>query len=331
MGGNFNDLGGVSSTTGFSLYRPYDHVTVTYDALDRVTSAIYFKDVAETITLQSFTITYSPDGWPIENGTEYKNHQFDIYRGRFVLVSSGGSTGDEDQCCGFTQIVRGTCKQVFNNCGQDFELITNSEKQVVIWPTAAEKITIVSTSSDDDITGIGIRTVLITGIDGSGAEITETISMSGTTPVISTLDFLRINAVEGVTSGSNEVAAGLITFTNASSNLLDSICAGFSRSASLKYTIPTSNQLAVKAFRMTADRLGEYEVKLMIWGRTPDVPPYAYIHTVVNSHSDLHLFPGELTLSAETDFAAVIRKRSGKNGAASLFSAELLGNQSIVI
>ncbi len=326
MGGNFNQLGGLAHTTGFSLYRPYDHVAVVYDALDRVTSAIYYKDVGETIILQSFTITYSADGWPIENGTEYKNHQFDIYRGRFVL----GSSGEDINCCGFTQIVRGTCHQIFNNCGENFELVSNSEKQSIVWPTVAEKITVVSTSTNDELVNSGLRTILITGIDASGAEIVETISMNGIIPVISSLDFLRINSIEAITSGSNEVAVGLITFTNASLNLLDSICAGFSQSASLKYTVPTGNKLIIKGFRMTVDRLSEYEVKLMIWKRTPEVPPYAYIHTTVTSHSELHSFPGEITLNAETDIAAVVRKRSGKNGK-SLFTAELLGIQTIVI
>lgn len=328
MGGNFNELGGVTNTTGFSLFRPYDHVTVTYDNFDRVTNAIYYKNSSETIILQEFLISYSSDGWPIENGTEYKNHQFDIYRGRFVL-NSNNKNEDND---GFKQIVRGSCKQKFNNCGQNWELVSNSINQSIKWLTSPEIISVVSTSSEDrNSGGSGIRDVLITGIDGSGSEITENILLNGITPVNSVLNFLRINKIQAVSNGDNEVAVGKITFTtNVTNILLDSISAGYSMSASLKYTIPNSHKLIVKAFRVSADRLGEYEVKLMIWQRSPSLPPYAYIHTVINSQSELHLFPGELVLNAQTDFAAVIKKRSGKNGE-SLFTAELLGTQTILV
>lgn len=84
MGGHVNVIQDVSETTGFTLDRPYDHVNVTYDGLDRVTTAVYFLDAGETTILEQFTITYSADGHPIENGTEMKNHVFDIYRGRFI-------------------------------------------------------------------------------------------------------------------------------------------------------------------------------------------------------------------------------------------------------
>ena len=322
MGGNLNELGGVVSTTGFSLFRPYDHIDVVYDGLDRVTSAIYYKDAVGTIVLQNFAITYSADGWPIENGTEYKNHQFDIYQGRFSPCCET-STSDT------VQIVRGSCHQVFSQCST-FELISNTSNMSIIWPNNAEKITVVSTSSEDSSLGIGIRSVKITGISNIGAEISETIIMNGLINVISTLDFKRLNSITSLTSGTNDFAVGRISFKNTSLQIIDTISPGFSQSASLKYTIPTTQKLTLKALRLNADRLGEYEIKLLIWQRNPNITPFTHLHTVVNSHSDLHLFPGELVLSAETDIAAVIRKRTGKNGV-SLFTGELLGTQSLVV
>lgn len=322
MGGNFNQLGGMQlNTTGFSLHRPYDHVNVVYDSLDRVTSAIYFKDAAETIIIQSFTITYSVDGWPIENGTEYKNHHFDIYLGRFVSNGSGGGGGGG--CCGFATIVQGCATQSFSF--SRFELVTNTKNQVLVWPAAAEQITVISTSADDDGSpvGIGIRTLQIIGIDTLGAEISETITMNGLTPVISVNSYYRLNTIESITSGTNEVAVGRITFTNASLNLIDTISAGTSRSTALKYTVPTGKSFPLKALRINADHLGEYEIKLMIWERANLIPPYSIVHTVVNSHSDMHLFPGELVASAETDIACIVKKKSGATGTGSILTVEL--------
>ena len=200
----------------------------------------------------------------------------------------------------------------------------------IIWPNNAEKITVVSTSSEDSSLGIGIRSVKITGISNIGAEISETIIMNGLINVISTLDFKRLNSITSLTSGTNDFAVGRISFKNTSLQIIDTISPGFSQSASLKYTIPTTQKLTLKALRLNADRLGEYEIKLLIWQRKPNITPFTHLHTVVNSHSDLHLFPGELVLSAETDIAAVIRKRTGKNGV-SLFTGELLGTQSLVV
>lgn len=331
MGGNLNELGGLSHTTGFSLFRPYDHVVVVYDGLDRVTSAIYYKSTDNSIILRNFVISYSMDGGhPIENGTEYKNHTFDIYQGRFTPCcdsSSGG--GNTDECCGFTQIVRGTCNQAFTN--KRYELLTNTKNSLVEWPLLAEKITCVSTSGEDSVGGTGIRTILLTGISTTGASQQEVVSLLGLTPVVSTLEYKRLNSAVSQTAGSNESAVGRISFTNSSLQILDTISAGFSRTASLKYTIPTTQELTLKAFRLNADRFGEYEVKLLIWARNPDMPVWTSVHTVANTQSDLHLFPGELTLAAETDLAAVVRKKSGANGAASLLTAELLGTQSLVI
>lgn len=327
MGGNFNHLGNDVQTSGFTLDRAYDHVDVLYDGLDRVVSAIYYQDAGGLNVLDSFSITYSPDGWPIENGTEYKNNHFDIYRGRFVSEAASG--GENDKCCGFSTTISGNCNQSFSF--SRYELISNTSNEVVTWPLAAEQISVVSTSSDDTSGGGGIRTLMITGIDSVGAEINETIIMNGLVPVVSTLFFKRVNFIRSLTSGSNEVASGKISFINTSLQLIDTISYGFSRAASLKYTVPTSRKLTIKSLRLSADRLGEYEIKLLIYERNPTTPQYAFVHTIVNSHSDTHITPGELELQEETDIACVVKKKSGKNGFCSSLNVSLFCTQTLIV
>ena len=327
MGGNFHLLQGVTETSSFSLDPSYDHVNVVYDGLNRVSSAAYFRDAGETQPLESFAITYSASGDPIYNGTEWKNHIFDIYRGRFVV--SGEASTSTSTANAFTQVVRATATAVsfFR-----FELISNTLNQVLTWPSAAEKITIESNNVNDTLAGTGIQTIEISGIDASGAEISETISMSGTTPVITLLDYKRLNSVIAITTGVNEFSMGTISFTNASLQLIDTISPGFNRTRSLKFTVPTSNQLTLKALRLNGDRLSSYEVKLMIWERASSAPPYVYSHTTTtNGQSDLHIFPAEVVLTAETDVAAVVQRLNGPVGNCSRFNAELIGTQTLVV
>lgn len=326
MGGNVNILQDVVDSTGFALDRPYDHFNVTYDALDRVSFVEYWLDAGETNLLEDFSITYTVDGHPFESGSEWKNHVFDLYRGRFVLNTSANAAGSTGAV---TMIIHGSMHQIFTYV--DFELFSNTSNSSVTWPSAAELITVVSTSASDTLLGTGIRTVLLTGVDGVGMEISETISLSGTTPVVSTLSYKRINSVIAMTSGSGEAAAGNITFTNASLQLLDSISLGFARSTAIKYTVPTSNTFTLKALRFNVDRLGEYEVRLMVWDRSPDIPPFNLFHSpVLGAQSINHSFHSGIVLKAETDMAAVIRRRSGKNMQA-LVTGEVVGVQAVVV
>jgi hypothetical protein len=255
-----------------------------------------------------------------------------LYLGRFVSNDTGSSG-----CCGFATIIRGCATQKFSF--SRFELVTNTKNQLLVWPTTAEVITVVSTSSDDNgaPVGIGIRTLNMAGTDVDGNEISETITMDGLTPVLSVNSYRRINTIESVTSGSNEVAVGKITFTNASLNIMDTISAGTSRSTSLKYSVPAGQFFPLKGLRINADHLGEYEIKLMVWERNIssggllDVPPYSIVHTVVNSQSDMHLFPGELVAHSETDIACLVKKKSGSTGTGAVLTVELFGENPVVI
>jgi hypothetical protein len=324
MGGNINALQYVVETTGYTLDRPYDHVNVTYDSSDRVTNADYWQDAGETMLKENFTITYSGAGYPIENGTELINHVFDIYRGRFIVDTSPSMDANVTS----TMIIHGCMEETFMYV--DFDLFSNTSNSSIIWPTSAELITVVSTSSLDSAAGVGIRTILMTGTHGTGAEISETIIMTGLTPVVSSLSYKRINSLISVTSGADNEAKGIITFTNASLQLLDSISIGNTRSTSIKYSVPTGKAFALSTFCVNVDFFGEYEVKLIKWERNPDVPPYTIFHSMAFSGQHItHTFQTGIDLTAGTDIAAIIRKRSGTNGN-SIITGQLVGLLSTV-
>lgn len=61
------------------------------------------------------------------------------------------------------------------------------------WPTAADTLSLSSTSANDTSDGSGARTVTVEGLDSNFDALSETISLSGATPVTSSSSFLRVN------------------------------------------------------------------------------------------------------------------------------------------
>lgn len=86
------------------------------------------------------------------------------------------------------------------------------------FPTAAETLSIVSSSTQDDAGGTGVDAVFVEGLDSDYLPQSELIFLDGTTPATSTNTFVHvseINCLNITTSGSSNV--GSISITNSSS------------------------------------------------------------------------------------------------------------------
>ena len=59
-------------------------------------------------------------------------------------------------------------------------------------PTSATSLEVLSNNANDDIAGIGARTLRIIGLNASGDEIYEDVNLSGVTPVALSNQFLRV-------------------------------------------------------------------------------------------------------------------------------------------
>ena len=102
--------------------------------------------------------------------------------------------------------------------------VTSTEE--VVWDyggdytflTSAEQISIVSTNANDNIAGTGARTLIVYGLDNDFNEQNETITLTGTTPVITTKSYRRFNRMLVLTSGSDsptiDANEGTITATS---------------------------------------------------------------------------------------------------------------------
>lgn len=121
------------------------------------------------------------------------------------------------------------------------------------WPTAATLLQIVSTSTSDTPTGTGAATILITGLDANYVAQTETITLNGTTPVVSTKQFLRVNGALVMSKGTGTTAyatnVGDIDIKNNTTptDILARIQAGSGISRSSVYTVPAGFTLAVNS------------------------------------------------------------------------------------
>jgi hypothetical protein len=79
--------------------------------------------------------------------------------------------------------------------------------------TTARTLSVVSTSANDAAAGTGTRTVTIYGIDANRVSQTVSVTLNGTTPVVTTETWLGVNRVAITESGSGLVNAGNITAT----------------------------------------------------------------------------------------------------------------------
>jgi hypothetical protein len=112
-----------------------------------------------------------------------------------------------------------------------------------VWPTTTETLSIVSTDTDDDgdPVGNGARTIFILGLDGSYTEVSETITMNGTTPVITANSYFRVFRSYVVAVGTSLTNEGTITITNSTAGqTLATIEAGEGQTDLGLYTIPAA-------------------------------------------------------------------------------------------
>lgn len=112
----------------------------------------------------------------------------------------------------------------------------------LVYPVSAGVVTITSTSADDDIAGIGATVVLVQGLDSDWNKLEEAVPMDGTSSVVTTNSFLRVNAFLNVAAGSNDVNVGTISATIAG-NIQASILPAEGNAFNSHYSVPAGHQM----------------------------------------------------------------------------------------
>jgi hypothetical protein len=77
--------------------------------------------------------------------------------------------------------------------------------------SAAETVTVTSSSGSDSAAGTGARTVEVQGLDSTYAVVTETLTVGG---AAGTVEFLRVFRARVITAGTNGVNVGTVSVTS---------------------------------------------------------------------------------------------------------------------
>jgi hypothetical protein len=165
-------------------------------------------------------------------------------------------------------------------------------QQIWLAPTAARVHAIVSSSANDDGSpvGTGARTIRVTGLTSwSAVEVSEDITMNGTTPVNTVNSYVMINRMVVLTSGASGPNVGTITATAATDSTVTAlISVGYGQTQQTPYGIPSNQTLFVKSYS-TSINDGTATVRAdvsFLVNPFPDVQPTVFInkyHTEANN------------------------------------------------
>ena len=156
-----------------------------------------------------------------------------------------------------------------------------------VLPSAAGVVSVVSSSAEDGAgTATGALTVTISGLDAYYKEITETVTMNGQTPVVTTAEFFRINSAWNVTAGSNQLNVGNISLS-IGGVLQAYIEANEGQTHQTLLTIPAGKTLILDGYRLGIGRMGgssdaHFKGQVLLPG-----------HTAWRTISDIYLYNGE--------------------------------------
>lgn len=138
------------------------------------------------------------------------------------------------------------------------------------WATAAETVQVLSSSANDASAGTGARTVRMTGLDSSYAQISETVTLNGTSGVTTTNSFLRVHTATVLTAGSGGVNAGDITFrqSTTTANIFLFMLAGRNQTNCSAYTVPAGKTAYMKHLTSAVGGTANAAINGQIWTRS---------------------------------------------------------------
>lgn len=144
-----------------------------------------------------------------------------------------------------------------------------------IWqPTAAASLEIVSSDGNDTAAGTGARTVVITGLDQTFTEVSETVTLAGASAsTATTTTFIRAYrayvASTGTYAGTN-VGTLTIRIASAGATVL-SIGAGLGQTQTTHYCVPAGKTLYVEDIHLSVGSAKAVDLKFFQLPNADDV------------------------------------------------------------
>ncbi len=149
--------------------------------------------------------------------------------------------------------------QTFNKFGRNDDIDTANDEDVWCsggtWvpPTAAGVVSVVSTDAADASAGTGGRTCRLFGLNDDFEEIEAVVTLDGTTPVLTTIEFLRVYRMVIETSGSSDTNVGDIE-ASIGGDPQCCITAEDGQSNVAIYTVPKDRVLLIETTLVSIDR-----------------------------------------------------------------------------
>lgn len=114
--------------------------------------------------------------------------------------------------------------------------------------TVGEQMTVVSTSASDASAGVGVQALDIHGLDATGLEVSEIVTLNGTTPVNTIRTNWRFNqSIHAQTVGTTGYAVGTITIykTGSATTVYNQLTPGGNMSLSASRMVPFGKTLYI--------------------------------------------------------------------------------------
>jgi hypothetical protein len=189
-----------------------------------------------------------------------------------------------------------------------------------VYPTAATVMTVSSSSTNDTSSGTGARTVVVSGLDAGYNEISETVTLSGQTPVNTVKSYLRMFRAFVVTAGSGGTAAGTIyvgvgTVTaGVPTTVYAEIVVGDNQTTMALWTVPAGYTAYISAgtFSASSNNVAQYILGKFMFRPVGGVFRNAADITV-NSNVFRYEWDYPLALPEKTDLEARAIALSGTN------------------
>ena len=175
------------------------------------------------------------------------------------------------------------------------------------FPAVSEKVEVLSSDAADDLTLTGCEKLKIFGLDASGNEQNEEITMDGVTPVDSVGTYSRVNRAYCTQSANGANTAfniGTITVrhTTTTANVFMVISIGSGQSQLAYYTVPAGRQAFIRGINFLVNKSNTAIMTAALWVRDYGKSPRLVdVFTASNSQDfDDDMFGG-IALGARTD------------------------------
>lgn len=200
----------------------------------------------------------------------------------FDAIAVRGSDYHSEVALGLRQGVT-----TWNKFGYNEDIDDGNEEIIASWGgdlqflTVGETIDIVSTSTSDDLVGVGCQKIVITGVDENWDEQVEVVEMDGTTTVTTVTEWIGINRISIFKAGTSLKNVGTINITaNTSGYTMAQMPLSTTQAASVTqqclFYVPVG-------YKFLAEWLHFNTIKISGGGGSPEVTFKAYVYSDVST------------------------------------------------